>query len=329
MTVPTISTSMVGRDDDLAELHRAFDRVVGGEPTAVLIEGEAGIGKTRLLREFQHETAVRADIHVGRCLDLGAARSAYGPLTSILRSIGGLERQAWYRIIENDIAVAVARGEWSEALDAVLAMTRDAGFVLLHAYRLLLESGWIVAEVRASGQPVDEAVAAIREHWAELPETVRDDGWSVMLDALLAPSAAVLRQAVERADGYDVPAIMRGVTRLELARALVADGERAEAHVLLVDAAAVAAEIGHVPLQQVVAAFARASGLIAGARGSESELTARERQVVELVAEGLSNKQIGEKLFISAKTASVHVSAILRKLGVSTRTEAAMVAARR
>ena len=57
-----------------------------------------------------------------------------------------------------------------------------------------------------------------------------------------------------------------------------------------------------------------------------AELTARERQVLELIAQGLSNRQIGERLFISGKTASVHVSAILRKLGASTRTEAAFLA---
>jgi DNA-binding NarL/FixJ family response regulator len=66
---------------------------------------------------------------------------------------------------------------------------------------------------------------------------------------------------------------------------------------------------------------------IAGPAASDAdataELTARERQVLELIAEGLSNRQIGERLFISGKTASVHVSAILRKLGASTRAEAA------
>lgn len=64
------------------------------------------------------------------------------------------------------------------------------------------------------------------------------------------------------------------------------------------------------------------------ARGASAvegvELTAREQQVLDLIAEGLSNRQIGERLFISGKTASVHVSAILRKLGVSSRTEAAV-----
>ena len=56
---------------------------------------------------------------------------------------------------------------------------------------------------------------------------------------------------------------------------------------------------------------------------SESTLTARENEVLALVAEGLSNGEIGKRLFISTKTVSVHVSNILAKLGVSSRTEAA------
>ena len=58
-------------------------------------------------------------------------------------------------------------------------------------------------------------------------------------------------------------------------------------------------------------------------------LTAREAEVLRLVADGRSNSQIAEALFISRKTASVHVSNILAKLGVSTRVEAAALAHRR
>ncbi|HUC31985.1 MAG TPA: response regulator transcription factor, partial [Ilumatobacteraceae bacterium] len=57
-------------------------------------------------------------------------------------------------------------------------------------------------------------------------------------------------------------------------------------------------------------------------------LTSREREILTLVAAGLSNGEIGSRLFISTKTASVHVSNILRKLGVSNRVEAAIAAQR-
>jgi DNA-binding NarL/FixJ family response regulator len=58
-------------------------------------------------------------------------------------------------------------------------------------------------------------------------------------------------------------------------------------------------------------------------------LTARECEVLRLVAEGHSNRQIADELFISRKTASVHVSNILAKLGVASRVQAAAVAHRR
>jgi DNA-binding CsgD family transcriptional regulator len=57
-------------------------------------------------------------------------------------------------------------------------------------------------------------------------------------------------------------------------------------------------------------------------------LTIRELEVLALVAEGRSNRQVGDALFIRAKTASVHVSNILAKLGVASRVEAAAVAHR-
>ncbi|MFD5653473.1 response regulator transcription factor, partial [Streptomyces sp. NPDC127039] len=57
-------------------------------------------------------------------------------------------------------------------------------------------------------------------------------------------------------------------------------------------------------------------------------LTAREQDVLRLLALGHSNRRIGEELFISAKTASVHVSNILAKLNAASRTEAVAVAHR-
>jgi DNA-binding CsgD family transcriptional regulator len=57
-------------------------------------------------------------------------------------------------------------------------------------------------------------------------------------------------------------------------------------------------------------------------------LTRREVEVLALVAEGRTNRQIGQALFITPKTASVHVSRILAKLGVAGRGEAAAIAHR-
>jgi len=57
-------------------------------------------------------------------------------------------------------------------------------------------------------------------------------------------------------------------------------------------------------------------------------LSGREREVLALIVEGRTNREIGERLFISQKTVGVHVGNILAKLGVSGRVEAAMVAVR-
>uniref|UniRef100_UPI002627FC10 response regulator transcription factor n=1 Tax=Actinomadura geliboluensis TaxID=882440 RepID=UPI002627FC10 len=59
---------------------------------------------------------------------------------------------------------------------------------------------------------------------------------------------------------------------------------------------------------------------------SGGPLTAREAEVMRLLARGRTNREIAEELVISPKTASVHVSHILAKLGVSTRGEAAAAA---
>ena len=123
-----------------------------------------------------------------------------------------------------------------------------------------------------------------------------------------------------------MPVTFRAAARLELARLRVRDGDRTAAAPVLAEAADIAERLGHAQLQRSVAAFADAAGLSTSPAATDADLlTARERQVLELIAEVLSNRQIGERLFISVKTVSVHVSAVLRKLGVSTRTEAALI----
>jgi two-component system, NarL family, response regulator LiaR len=65
------------------------------------------------------------------------------------------------------------------------------------------------------------------------------------------------------------------------------------------------------------------------AEDADRGLTGREREVLELVARGLSNKLIARELGIAEKTVKTHVSSILGKLGVTDRTQAALVAVRR
>jgi len=83
----------------------------------------------------------------------------------------------------------------------------------------------------------------------------------------------------------------------------------------------------------VLEALARRGRLDAGlpvpVRPERTPLTAREREVLALLARGRTNRQIGRTLFISEKTASVHVSNILGKLGAGSRTEAVDIAHRR
>jgi DNA-binding NarL/FixJ family response regulator len=63
--------------------------------------------------------------------------------------------------------------------------------------------------------------------------------------------------------------------------------------------------------------------------GPDADLTAREREVLGCLAEGMSNKQIARALEISVRTVTVHVSNLLRKTGAASRTEAALWALHR
>ncbi|HEY9314931.1 MadR family response regulator transcription factor [Williamsia sp.] len=64
-------------------------------------------------------------------------------------------------------------------------------------------------------------------------------------------------------------------------------------------------------------------------QGNAETLTERERQVLRLLADGCANKKIGETLFISPSTVKFHIRNIIRKLGVSKRTEAVYLASKR
>jgi DNA-binding NarL/FixJ family response regulator len=68
------------------------------------------------------------------------------------------------------------------------------------------------------------------------------------------------------------------------------------------------------------------SGSLNGSRRSEFSLTQRENDILGLLAEGRSNREIAQALYLSEKTVKAHLAAIFRKLGVTNRTQAAMAA---
>jgi DNA-binding CsgD family transcriptional regulator len=120
-------------------------------------------------------------------------------------------------------------------------------------------------------------------------------------------------------------------SRYRWAEALLGAGEREAAEVEAAEALSEAEDMGARPLADAVRALARRARLdLPGVRrATASTLTEREEEVLGLVAQGLSNRQIGERLFISTKTVSVHVSNLLAKLGASGRAEAVSLAHQR
>jgi DNA-binding CsgD family transcriptional regulator len=120
--------------------------------------------------------------------------------------------------------------------------------------------------------------------------------------------------------------------RWRLAEALLGAGDREQATLAAQAAHQTARRLGAEPLQASLELLARRGRLDLGvglpAERGMAGLTPRELEVLRLLVQGHSNRQIAEQLFISGKTASVHVTNILAKLGVHSRLEAAATARR-
>ena len=126
--------------------------------------------------------------------------------------------------------------------------------------------------------------------------------------------------------------------RLRQAESAVAAGVAHEAETAVRAAYAIGTELGGRPVIEAAEALAARARLRLQApqptqdptdsTAAQLGLTSRETEVLSLVAQGYSNREIGQQLYVSGKTVSVHVSNILRKLGVTTRVEAAAVAQR-
>jgi DNA-binding CsgD family transcriptional regulator len=115
-------------------------------------------------------------------------------------------------------------------------------------------------------------------------------------------------------------------TGFEYARMLVSCGRSGEAAPLLAEALSLATAIG---LPTVIARIAALGKHVEPGSAVPDGLTAREVEILRLVARGLSNRDIGGALHISEHTAANHIRSILRKTGCTNRTEAAAYAHRR
>ena len=163
------------------------------------------------------------------------------------------------------------------------------------------------------------------------PEAIGVDGrgWLARAEAEFRRAAGnndpASWQAVADAFGPDF-AYETARSQWRLAEALAESGDREEAQRQWQLAVAAADNLGATRLRAALADLGRRARLSSRATPIEGVLTSREREVLDSLAAGRSNKEIAAALFISDKTVSVHVSNILAKLGASSRTEAAAIA---
>jgi DNA-binding NarL/FixJ family response regulator len=209
--------------------------------------------------------------------------------------------------------------------------------------------------LRAAGDPVGadaeaaagEALLAVAREGASFPSRPRavlgpeGRGWLARCEAEYARlTRSNSPEAWEKVLAAFGPGYVYEIARTQwrLAEALVEAGRRDEAIGIWRAAHDTASRLGAAPLGRALDDLARRARLDSGSENRNGHgsagasplaaLTEREREVLSLIAKGKSNREIGTELFITPKTASVHVSNILAKLGAASRTEAAAIAYR-
>jgi len=337
----------LGRWDDAQDI---VDEYLVGDPegvnrlsTAVVMgllyarrgrfeEAERVLEQARELVAGLHEAQFTGPIY-GGIVELALSTGRIVDAVEAAKDGVGRLNRTTDRYYQTELTVMGARAEADRAEVARAgrdATTAAAAAASAAAYAAELQ-GWVaeLSDPEAfGGQPsADAAVGSAEARRAQGKADV--DAWRASVDA------------ADRA-GY---AWRCAYTRYRLAEALLAArAPRRDATAALADALARANALGALPLVGWIEALARRSRIeIAGAdreraiaeaapaetTASDAHgLTAREREVLALLVEGHTNKRIAEQLFISESTAGVHVGNILGKLGVSSRTEAATVAAR-
>ncbi len=196
---------------------------------------------------------------------------------------------------------------------------------------------------RAAARRADELLTAMRTHARAVVASALNPAPIIDADRTLAEALAA--RARGEVDPKLWEAAVAGRRQLgrphdlaealrDLAAAALESGPRDIGAAALVEAHGIAVSLAARPLREQLEALARRGSIqLPGVASAEDAagrlgLTPREREVLALLAEGRSNRQIGEALFMAESTAGVHVSNILGKLGVSRRTEAAALAHR-
>jgi DNA-binding CsgD family transcriptional regulator len=303
----------------------------------------------RLLREAELALGV-GDIELARrCLDDAAPLVARSSEPQWISALGVLLGELRRR--ERDLAGA--REAVAQALDRIEVCTDDINRIA----RISAEGSAVEADFAQRARDLREkreerdAVTRTRLHVDRLRAVAQEGGpveqaWSSVGVAELARArgrsdpklwakAAAQWEALERP--YYV-----ALMRWREAEAHVERGQREAAAAAAQASVEIAARLGAKWLEQEVTglierarlSIASDDGLepvISDGNGASADpfgLTPRERQVLALIAEGATNRQIGASLYMAEKTASVHVSRILAKLGVQSRTQAAAVAHR-
>ncbi|MFE9257247.1 AAA family ATPase [Streptomyces sp. NPDC006879] len=295
-----------------------------------------------------------------RLADLALARGdlveAKAQLDRALDQFGTHDKEPQHQVPLHRIAVAVAaaEGRFFDARSGFQHAVADGFPPGIHRYAWPLALAAATAESDSRGLPVAEPGRAattdlIRQAVTSLPTPVPLwDAYAHFVNAELLRAEDRDRpdhwaQIVSELSSLERPALL-AQARHRLAESLLAAGrDREAAGLLLRQAQATGSQLRALPLLTDLEQLARRArlSLTEGVPEPESDrgqcladptkslgLTARESEVLRLVAAGRSNRQIAEALFISPKTASVHVSNILAKLGVSGRGEAAAIAHR-
>jgi DNA-binding CsgD family transcriptional regulator/tetratricopeptide (TPR) repeat protein len=296
---------------------------------------------------------LRADCELGRG-DFAAARAHLEAASSTLRDDHVVGQYDGYVA---DLALWERR--WADARAAIedglaLASPREAALVRVQlcakGLRAHAELAALARARRDAGAARDQLVrakdllAAARRAAAEASRiTPTARGWLAVAEAEHARARGEARpeswaEAAATWGQLERPPVS-AYCRWRQAEALVATGApRAEASMPLREAHAMATWMGARPLLRELELLAERARLDLSPHAEVPEveqglrevldLTPREAEVLTLVARGLTNREIADELVISVKTASVHVSHILRKLDAPNRLEAAAIAHR-